>query len=81
MLLFEDVIRDKIHLEMPQNWTDPDKIVFSGAPSLFLCLQLSQSLGTAGTCAEGQMGTDSPLHQDASIWPKKTDLTETGSKK
>ncbi len=26
------------------------------------------------------MGTDSPLHQDASIWPKKTNLTETGSK-
>lgn len=32
--------------------------LFLGVPLLCLSLQLSQSLGTAGTCAEGQMGTD-----------------------
>lgn len=36
----------------------PRWIILSGFPSLCLSLHLSQSLGTAGTCAEGQMGTD-----------------------
>lgn len=43
--------------------------VFSGdLPPSCLTLQLSQSLGTAGTCAEGQMCTDR-AHR-VTIWPK-----------
>lgn len=38
---------------------DPDGQSFQAFPPLcLLSLQLSQSLGNAGTCAEGQMGTD-----------------------
>lgn len=61
---------------------DPDGQSFQAFPPLcLLSLQLSQSLGNAGTCAEGPDGyRQSPLHQDASIWPKTTDLAGTGSK-
>lgn len=58
-------------------------MVFSGCPLLcFEFCNCPQSLGTAGTCAGGPDGyRQSPLHQDASIWPKKTDLTGTDSKR
>lgn len=58
-------------------------MVFSGFPLLcFEFYNCPQSLGTAGTCAGGPDGyRQSPLHQDASIWPKKTDLIGTDSKR
>ena len=68
---------------MSQNLADPDgqsSQVF--LPHLCkLSSQLSQSLGTAGTSAEGQMGyRQSPLHPDASLGLNTADLTGTGSK-
>ncbi len=81
LLLFEGVITDKIHARDATESSRPRWIVFQAFPVVFAKFTMIPKPWHCRHMCGGPDGyRQSPLHQDASIWPKTIDLTGTGSK-